>query len=175
MRAEYSKNKLPREIYLTPEAEAEMQAWDMLKTGQKNPDDLVFAYGEKAEPYNIYMRLSELFRLMQDTIAMNEMKDAKRRKITLYSFRRFAETVIEDHSSANFADYMLGHKKSPYYNKKESERAELYDEKCAPALTFLDYAAVEKRAKEIVAEKDRQFENLQAQLRNIQDVLGIKT
>jgi hypothetical protein len=35
----------------------------------------------------------------------------------------------------------LGHKKSPYYVKKEYELREIYKSKCMHHLTFLDYDA----------------------------------
>ncbi len=151
MRAEFSKNKLPREIYMTDEASKEMKLWDeyKLKGRTPDPDELVFAFEDQGtKPWNIYMRISVLFRDHLDSVNLGEWKDKRRRKITLYSFRRYVETVIEDHTSANYADYILGHKKSPYYSKKEPERRQQYLEKCERALTYLDYASLEKRVLE---------------------------
>jgi hypothetical protein len=71
--------------------------------------------------------------------------------ITLHSFRRFVKTVVEDQTSHSFSEYLVGHKKSPYYNKKEPERRELFRTRCIRYLTFLDYSALEAAGKSIDA------------------------
>jgi hypothetical protein len=45
----------------------------------------------------------------------------------------------------------LGHNKSPYYTKKETERREIYASKCMKYLTFLDYSTLETTGKNIEA------------------------
>jgi 4-alpha-glucanotransferase len=58
----------------------------------------------------------------------------------------------------------LGHKKSPYYVKKEHELREIYKSKCMHHLTFLDYdAALEsggRTAEGKLQEKQREMEQL---------------
>lgn len=172
MQAKYSKNKLPREVYLTKEAIAEMKLWDELKLKGReyDPSELVFAFEDQSvEPFNIYMRISSLFRNVLDSVNKGQWKDKRRRMITLYSFRRFVETTIEDHTSANFADYILGHKKSPYYSKKEPERRQLYYDKCEAHLTYLDYNALEKAAKE----KLRGEEAIMVELRKMAEKIAL--
>ena len=54
---------------------------------------------------------------------------------------------------------MLGHRHSPYFTIKETERKEIYL-KCEPYLTFLNYGALENVGKNIEAkleEKDREI------------------
>ena len=97
---------------------------------------------------------------------MDERKEEgiyKRRKITLHSFRRFVKTVISDQTNQDFSEWFLGHNKSPYYTKKETERREIYANKCMKYLTLLDYTTLEARGKSIEAnlqEKDREIEEL---------------
>jgi len=73
---------------------------------------------------------------------MDERKDEgvyKSRKITPHSFKRFVKTVISDQTNQDYSEWFLGHAKSPYYTKRESERREMYATKCMKYLTFLDY------------------------------------
>lgn len=174
MRAKYAKNKLPREIYIADEDTIVLKQWYKMKYGDKGPDDpedLIFAVDTDI-PKNIYQNFAHDFRDLLKFIGMDQKKessgaktasgkDYQRNEITLHSFRRLAETVIEDNTSANFADYILGHKKSPYYGHKEPERRKLYKEKCLKQLTFFDYSSIEKLKKEQESEKDAQIENLQ--------------
>jgi hypothetical protein len=87
----------------------------------------------------------------------------KRRKITLYSFRRFVKTVISDQVGQDYSERFLGHSKSPYYTKKEPERREVYATKCIKYLTFLDYTTLEATGKNIEAklsEKEKEIQLL---------------
>jgi hypothetical protein len=120
---------------------------------------------------------------------MDERKEEgihKRRKITLHSFRRFVKTVISDQTNQDYSEWFLGHSKSPYYTKKESERREIYATKCMKYLTFLDYTTLEARGKSIEAnlqEKDRVIAGLKEkydtdiallknQMRSMQELLS---
>lgn len=86
---------------------------------------------------------------MLKSIKFDDRKDGveNRRKITLYSFRRYVKTTTEDLAGHSFSEYMLGHKKSPYYVKKEPERRAMYKEKCEMHLTYLDYEPLEQHNK----------------------------
>jgi hypothetical protein len=46
------------------------------------------------------------------------------------------------------SEYLLGHKKSPYYTKKEPERREIYAKSCERHLTYLDYSVIDKKLEE---------------------------
>lgn len=171
MRAEYSKNKLPRTIYWSQEAKD--LAWrlkvDKYGYNKPPPDALVFSYEDDATPEGVYQGVSNAFRDHLESIGMNKTVPAlsTRYEITLMSFRHYAETVIEDNTSANFADYILGHKKSTYYGKKEPERRKMFMERCAAQLTFFDYEQLEQE----IAKKDaeiRYFQDVTAkELRNL--------
>lgn len=182
MRAEFSKNKLPREIYITPEAADYLQKW-LAVWSQHNgrdpaPDDLIFSL-ETNQPQYIYEYANMQFMRLLDRVGLNQRKadsisKYKRHEITLHSFRRFAETTIEDATGLSFADYILGHKKSVYYTKKEPERRALYAEKCAKVLTFLDYDSLDAREKGIEHElknKDYAIERLSADVENLKELV----
>jgi len=50
-------------------------------------------------------------------------------KINIHSFRSFTETVLSDHSNAEFAHFILGHKGYlKYYRKSPEQAAVLYNE-----------------------------------------------
>jgi hypothetical protein len=109
---------------------------------------------------------------------MDERKEEgiqERRKITLHSFRRFVTTVISDQTNQDYSEWFLGHNKSPYYTKKESERREIYATKCMKYLTFLDYATLETTGKNIEArllEKDNEMQAMKA--RHEQDMNAMR-
>src|SRR5215210_9034603 len=91
-------------------------------------------------------------------------ENSLRRKITLHSFRRFVKSVISDSVNQDYSEWFLGHRKSPYYVKKEHELREIYKSKCMHHLTFLDYdAALEsggRTAEMKLQEKQREIEQL---------------
>ena len=59
-------------------------------------------------------------------------KKSLRRKITLHSFRRFVKSIASDCVNQDYSEWFLGHRKSPYYVKKEHELREIYRSKCIP-------------------------------------------
>lgn len=149
MKAEYSKNKLPREIYITSEATRFLNQWLAHKYRNKKPDpeELVFSVMGKATPEGLYPSISNEFRAVLKAVNFDERKKglAHRGKITLYSFRRYVKTTIEDHTGHSMSEYILGHKKSPYYTKKEHERRTIYAKSCERYLTFLDYTEIDQQ------------------------------
>ena len=92
MQAKYSKNKLPREIYITAEGTQFLNQWLAHKYRDKKPmpDDLVFEVIGGSSPEGIYPRISNEFRAVLKAVNFDERKEglARRGKITLYSFRR---------------------------------------------------------------------------------------
>ena len=112
----------------------------------------------------MYCNVAIEFRNVMRSLDLDKKRDdGKRYEITLHSFRRFVKTVVEDQTSHSFSEYLVGHKKSPYYNKKEPERRELFRTKCMRYLTFLDYSALDAASKGIDAklgEKEKEIEHL---------------
>lgn len=60
-----------------------------------------------------------------------------RRKITLYSFRRFVKSTISDLGYTDYSEFFIGHSGSTYWRKKDNEKAEIF-QKIEPYLTFLN-------------------------------------
>lgn len=168
MKAEYSKNKLPREVYITAEATTFLNQWLAHKYRKRKPDpnELVFGVMGDATPEGLYPSISNEFRRVLKAVHFDERKKglARRGKITLYSFRRYVKTVTEDHAGHSMSEYLLGHKKSPYYTKKEPERRAIYAKSCERRLTYLDYTTIDK---ELEAEKDT-INKLEARLTSME-------
>jgi integrase len=181
IRKEFAKTRVARDIYISDEATQYLKQWiawkyrDRTDSNKKrhrvrNDSDLVFAVYEikrKASPYILYKRIIKEFQKTLATIGMDRRKEGsgayRRRKITIHSFRRFVKTVISDQTNQDYSEWFLGHSKSPYWTKKESERREIYATKCMKYLTFLDYTTLEARGKSIEAnlqEKEREIEEL---------------
>jgi integrase len=178
MKAKYSKNRLPREVYISDEATDYLKRWldfkydeGMSSISRRNPKDFVFALYETATPEGMYCNVAIEFRnVMRSLDDLNKKRDdGKRYEITLHSFRRFVKTVVEDQTSHSFSEYLVGHKKSPYYNKKEPERQELYRTKCMRYLTFLDYSALEVAGKSI--QEAEQTKKMLEEIRLQQEIL----
>jgi hypothetical protein len=103
-----------------------------------------------SNPEGLYPSISNEFRAVLKAVNFDERKEglARRGKITLYSFRRYVKTVTEDYAAHSMSEYLLGHKKSPYYTKKEPERREIYAKSCERHLTYLDYSVIDKKLEE---------------------------
>lgn len=66
-----------------------------------------------------------------------EDENQLRRKITLYSFRRFVKSTISDLGYTDYSEFFIGHSGSTYWRKKDNEKAEIF-QKIEPYLTFLN-------------------------------------
>jgi integrase len=171
IRKEYTKTKVPRDIYISDEATQYLKQWIDWKYNNKerprerDDEDLVFTVYRTKNPVTLYIKVLREFEKLLSIVGLDARKEGNqsRRKITLHSLRRFVKTVITDQTSTDYSEWFLGHNKSPYYTKKESQRRELYATKCMKYLTFLDYSTLESTGKNIEAklsEKDKQIETL---------------
>lgn len=187
IRKEFAKTRVGRDIYISDEATELIKQWivwkyrertdnNKLRHRVKKDTDLVFAANElnrAARPATLYKRILKEFQKLLTVIGMDKRKEDgvyRRRKITIHSFRRFVKTVISDQVNQDYSEWFLGHDKSPYWTKKESEKRSIYATKCMKYLTFLDYSALETRTKNIEAkmeEKDRQIQDLGTQMKEI--------
>ena len=168
IRKEYAKTKVARDIYISDEATHYLKQWLEWKYNNQerprcsNPDDLVFTVHNGANPNVLYVKILTEFEKLLALAGLDERKEEgvqKRRKITMHSIRRFVKTVISDQTNQDYSEWFLGHKKSPYYTKKEPDRREIYATKCMKYLTFLDYSTLEATGKNIEAKlSDREKE-----------------
>ena len=159
LRAEYTKTKTARDIYISDEATKYLKEWLDFKyrqkanTLEKSDNDLVFGSQNRSlYPEILYHKLWIQFNNILHTVKMDNRKDGmNRRKVTFHSFRRHAKTVISTQVGQDYSEWFLGHAKSPYWTLKEAERRETYKNRCMFALTFLDYSHLEATGKSIEA------------------------
>jgi integrase len=187
IRAEYTKTRQDRYVYLTSEMVQQLSLWLDYKyryhrscyadkdgnykseyiTPVRKPDGLIFAIYNKpanSDLHTIYVNMAQSYAKMLDRIGKGdrEYNNNKRRKITLHSFRRFIKSTISDLGYSDYSEWFIGHSGSTYYRKTEKEKAEIF-RKIEPYLTFLDYSELEARGADVVTklqEKDKQIEAL---------------
>ena len=172
LRKEITKTRTSRDIFISDEATKQLSDYidwkyryrKFLKEEQrvKNKDDLVFQVAKSITGLkSLYIKLLKEFEKVLALSGLNENKEGMNRlKISFHSLRRHAKSVISTQVSSDYSEYLLGHRHSPYWTIKETERKEIYIKKCMPYLTFLDYTTLESTGKNIEAkleEKDREL------------------
>lgn len=156
IRAEYTKTKKARDIYISDEASRHLKEYiehrfgiDLTKPkriDEQLGDCLIFQVHDisarQVNPKSIYNKLNQEFHKVLDNIELGQRRDGKseRRKISFHSFRAMVKTALSDadDSGSDYSEWFLGHKKSTYYKKKKEARAEKYV-KSMKYLTFLDF------------------------------------
>jgi integrase len=161
LRKEITKTRTSRDIFVSDEATKQLSDYidwkyryrKFLKEEQrvKNKDDLVFQVAKSITGLQcLYVKLLKEFEKVLALSGLNESKEGmNRRKISFHSLRRHAKSVISTQVSSDYSEFLLGHRHSPYWTIKETERKEIYIKKCMPYLTFLDYSALENTGKDI--------------------------
>lgn len=179
VRANYTKTKRARDIYISDEASQYLRQWieyrfRIVLKKTKNIDreiseSLVFQVYDidiyTTTPQSIYKKLVQQFHNVLVRVDFDQRKDGmpQRRQITLHSFRRFVKTTIADSpAGSDYSEWFLGHTKSSYYVSKPAVRADIYRTKCMKYLTFLEYSTLEATGKSLEArmgefEKEKQI------------------
>ena len=178
MRGEFTKTKADRVAYLTEELVNQLKSWIDFKyrrrricskdketgkcvteyrTPKLNEYDLIFSSRKYTDVDNrsIYSDLCHFFERTIDRMGKGGREDgnARRRLITLHSFRRFVKTTISDLGYQDFSEFMIGHAGSTYWRKKDSEKAELF-KKVEPYLTYLNIHQLERQGADIQSKID---------------------
>ena len=178
LRGEYTKTKADRTVFLTEEVTQQLRSWLAYKyrkrrvcykgengnqnnekiiteyrTPSQRENDLVFAVYQNTRmpnPDGIYDDIAKSFAKTLDRMGKGEREDGNegRRQITLHSFRRFVKTTISDLGYSDYSEYFIGHSDSVYWQKKDSEKAELF-RKIEPYLTFLNIHQLERQGADI--------------------------
>lgn len=159
IRAEYTKTKRARDIFISDEAACWLKDWieskfkiDLNKTkinDSRISESLVFQVysidSHRSTPRSIYQKLVKQFHKVLAAVHFDKRKDGmpQYRTITLRSFRRFVKTTISNQAGSEYSEWILGHKNSPYYTVKNETRAEIYFTKCMKYLKFLDFSTLE--------------------------------
>ena len=175
IRAEFSKTRVSRDIYISNEATKYLQTWISWKYRHKqkqsdqrtkHDDDLIFQVQKNLRGLrSIYVKLGQEFDKVLSTAGLRQKKEGMKNKtISFHSFRRFVKSVISDQVSQDYSEWYLGHAgRSVYYQKKEPERREIYATKCMRYLTFLDYTTLENTGRNIelkLEEKEKEINYL---------------
>jgi len=181
VRGEYTKTKADRIVFLTEEISQQLTTWldykyrkrrvcyqghkdsngrtiTEYRTPRREGNDLVFAVHQSTglpNPVGIYDDLAKPFAKTSDRIGKGERENGSegRRRITLHSFRRFVKTTISDLGYSDFSEYFIGHSGSVYWQKKDSEKAEIFL-KIEPYLTFLDPVDLERKGADLQTKVD---------------------
>jgi integrase len=168
IRAEITKTRQGRDVYISDEATKELKKFIDSKHGiNSNSNDLIFSMQKGPQTISIYKTLNHHFKKLLEKVGMNERKDGEgnRMEISFHSFRRFVKTAISNQGYGDYSEWILGHRSSMsarYYEAKEQELAEMY-KKCMKYLTFLDYPTVQSVGKDFeskLQERDKQYEDL---------------
>ena len=155
------------------DGEHDLQNNEKTITEYRIPDqkenDLVFAVYQNTRmpnPDGIYDDIAKSFAKTLDRMGKGEREDGNegRRQITLHSFRRFVKTTISDLGYSDYSEYFIGHSGSTYWQKKDSEKAELFN-KIKPYLTFLSIHELERHGADIQS-KIEELEDLNQSLRH---------
>ncbi len=183
VRGEYTKTKTDRIVFLTEEMTQQLASWLAYKyrkrrvchkgqnndqnyektiteyrTPDRNENDLIFAVYQNSRmpnPDGMYDDIAKSFAKTLDRMGKGEREDGNegRRQITLHSFRRFVKTTISDLGYSDFSEYFIGHSGSAYWQKKDSEKVEIF-RKIEPYLTFLDLVNLERRGADVQTKVD---------------------
>jgi integrase len=188
VRGEYTKTKADRVIFLTEEITQQLKSWLSYKYRKrrvchdqdgktvteyripsKEGTDLLFAVYQtkrKPNPDGLYDDIAKSFAKTLDRMGKGDREDGneQRRQITLHSFRRFVKTTISDLGYADYSEYFIGHSGSTYWQKKDSEKAEIF-RRIEPYLTFLNINQLERQGADIQT-KVEELEQLNQSMRD---------
>lgn len=171
IRAEYTKTRTERIVYISDEATHYVKQWLDFKyrstrriPREFSPEDLTFTFAKNANPVNLYPQMWGEFLKLLTLAKLNERKrgETERRTITLHSLRRFVYTTICDAADQAYAEWFLGHAKSVYHTKKEAAKREIYANKIMKYLTYLDYSKLESAGRSVEAQLDESQRELTA-------------
>ena len=163
IRAEYTKTKKSRDIFISDEAASWLKEWVENRFGivlnktkridRRISESLVFqVYNidiRRTAPQSIYQKLVKQFHRVLSAVDFDRRKDGmpQNRTITLHSFRRFVKSTISIQANSDYSEWILGHKNSSYWSIKPETRAGIYSTKCMRYLTFLDYSTLNATGK----------------------------
>lgn len=179
LRAEFTKTGEERYFFITDEATTQLKNWIEWKYRKRdNPannlerrdTDYVFAVYNTRNPNHegIYKTLSDEFNTLLASLAMDQRKEGMtRRQITFHDFRTFVYSIVSD-LDYNYAEWLLGHKHSTYWQKKLEDKKQKYLE-YQKYLRFIQ--PLQNLGRDIeskMKEKDTQMQLILEQLRELQ-------
>jgi integrase len=188
LRAEWTKTKEDRTVFLTQECMKYLKLWKEYRernrrivTGGRikhvikllEPNDLFFTSGrvdkkKVINPNNLYHTLAPDFRNTLDLNGLSERHDnkGKRHKVTLHRFRAFVLSTISDLGHGDYGEWFIGHSASTYYRKSDAEKLKIF-KKIESYLTYLDYSALDAKGADVetkLEQKDKELQDVRSQL-----------
>lgn len=113
-----------------------------------------------------------------DILGRGEFEDNEhRRKITIYSFRRFVKTTMSNQGSFDLSKWWISHSldaDSTYFRQSEKDTIATF-RKLESYLTFVDIDALESRRADIeskLEEKDSQISTQREQIGELRDTVA---
>jgi integrase len=200
IRAEYTKTRTDRYVFLTGELRQQLKLWLDHKyrtyrscyyvkgksvseyvQPKPRPTDLVFAVyhkdGTNPELLHMYQDLRDDFQATLKRAGMLEYEDSAtmRMKITLHSFRRFVKTTISNLGKSDYSEWFLGHAGSTYWRAKDSEKISIFKD-IQSYLTFMDFTSLEAQGQDIATQietiKNQEISNLKDVITTLSDRLA---
>ena len=185
LRAETTKNKEARTVFLTQEAtsclELYLEKYFEWKKGENNnhlKDKLIFGrisnkgIQRKTNSYLVseHKFQRSLMQHIKDVPELNEKSEDGRMVIHYHAFRKFFRTVVGNEVGRDFAEALIGHHfyMDTYYQLSEDQRKEKYL-KAEPYLTISDFEKVEKNFHELSTKQtqlEKTVEDLKQYLTN---------
>jgi integrase len=129
VRAEYTKMRTAREVYISDEAARHLKQWvdwqhreDKYKRIEYNANGLVFSVrgSDTSSPSELYKALNIEWHKVLVAANLNQKRDnMTRRCLTLHVFRSFTKSQLSDHANSDYREWFLGHSASSYYRRSE--------------------------------------------------------
>jgi integrase len=182
LRAENTKTKVSRDVFLTKEGVYSLRDWigykyrervyysndqKFVKKYDVKPEDLVFSvtFSKEINASQIYVGLNRQFNELLESVSLGlgNTNGSRHRDYTFHSFRRHTFSTLETAITKDYADGYLGHEDSTYWSITEDERKRLFLDNAEKYLTFLDYSTLESTGKNIEAklsEKEKEIQLL---------------
>jgi len=183
LRAETTKTRTERDVYLTKEATQSLKdylqrffGWNGSSENFHLHDKVIFGSPNSNNPKNKQPPHLQAESLLQNTLRYHIRKlpqlciknGDNRHVIHFHALRKFFRTIVGDTCGRDFAEEMIGHRfyMDTYYQLSTEKRKEMYL-KAEPFLTISDYKAVENNMKSLSVK----YQNLESKVDDLMSYL----
>lgn len=183
LRAETTKTRTEREVYLTKEATQSLKdylqrffGWNESAENFHLKDKVIFGSPNSNNSKNKQPPHLQAESLLQNTLRYHIRKlpqlcvknGDNRHVIHFHALRKFFRTIVGDTCGRDFAEEMIGHRfyMDTYYQLSTEKRREMYL-KAEPFLTVSDYKAVENNMKSLSVK----YKNLESKVDDLMSYL----
>jgi integrase len=183
LRAETTKTRTERDVYLTKEATQSLKdylqrffGWNESADNFHLQDKVIFGSPNSNNSKNKQPPHLQAESLLQNTLRYHIRKLPQlcikngddRHVIHFHALRKFFRTIVGDTCGRDFAEEMIGHRfyMDTYYQLSTEKRREMYL-KAEPFLTVSDYKAVENNMKSLSVK----YKNLESKVDDLMSYL----